>query len=128
METLRRVTNNKSKTTHYQLPFLHTHHKNKTKNKRKNKKQNKKMAKCWVSKSRQEPMSRSMQLYYIPVTVFTDKFIFKPNFPAMRLPRECYDQSQESNRRNCVTGPELPFFHKRKDVLKIFIEQSVKMP
>ena len=33
--------------------------------------------------------------------------------------------SQETNRRHCVTGPELPFFHKRKTILKV--DQSVKM-
>ena len=44
----------------------------------------------------------------------------------MRLPWECHNQSQDTNRRHCVTGQELPFFHKRKGVLKI--DQSVKMP
>ena len=44
----------------------------------------------------------------------------------MRLLWECHDQSQETNWRHCVTGPELPFFRKRKGVLKI--DQSVKMP
>ena len=60
---------------------------------------------------KQEPMSRNMQLNYIP----------KSNLLCVRLPWECHDQS-----RHCVTGPELPFFHKRKGVLKI--DQSVKMP
>jgi len=32
----------------------------------------------------------------------------------MRLPWEYYGQSQETNWRHYVTGPELPFFHKRK--------------
>ena len=41
----------------------------------------------------------------------------------MRLPWECHDQSQVLNG---VTEPQLPFFHKRKDILKI--DQSVKMP
>ena len=41
------------------------------------------------------------------------------NFPAMQLPWECHDQSQETNWRHSVTGPELSFFHKRKDMLKI---------
>ena len=36
-----------------------------------------------------------------------------------------HNQSQDTNRRHCVTGPELPFFRKRKGVLKI--DQSVKM-
>ena len=44
----------------------------------------------------------------------------------MRLPWECHNQSQDTNWRHCVTGPELPFFHTRKRVLKI--DQSVKMP
>ena len=44
----------------------------------------------------------------------------------MRLPWEYHDQSQETNWRHCVTGPELPLFHKRKGILKI--DQSVKMP
>ena len=58
--------------------------------------------------------------------VFTDRFIFKSNLLWMRLPWECHNQSQDTNWRHCVTGPELPFFHKRKGVLKI--DQSVKMP
>ena len=71
----------------------------------------------------QKPMSRSMQLHYISVTAFlyTDLFLER-----MRLSWECHDQSQETNWRHCATGPELPFFHKRKGFLKI--EQSVKMP
>ena len=46
----------------------------------------------------------------------------------MRLPWECHTQSQDTNPnwRHCVTGPELPFFHKRKSVLKI--DQSANMP
>ena len=55
-----------------------------------------------------------------------DRFIFRSNFPRMRLSWECHDQSQETNRRHCVAVPEVPFFHKRKDILKI--DQSVKMP
>ena len=58
--------------------------------------------------------------------VFTDRFIFKSNLLSMRLPRECHNQSQDTYWRPCVTGPELPFFHKRKGILKI--DQSVKMP
>ena len=56
--------------------------------------------------------------------VFIDRFIFKSNRLWMRLPWECHNQSQDTNCRHCVTGPELPFFHKRKGVLKI--DQSVK--
>jgi len=58
--------------------------------------------------------------------VFIDRFIFKSNLFWMRLPWECLNQSQDSNWRHCVTGPELPLLHKRKGVLKI--DQSVKMP
>ena len=61
-----------------------------------------------------------------PRIFFIDRFIFRSNFPGMRLPWDCYDQSQETNWRQFVTGPELPFFHKRKGILKI--DLSVKMP
>ena len=44
----------------------------------------------------------------------------------MRLPWECHNQPQDTNWRHCVTGPELPFFHKRNGILKI--DQSVKCP
>ena len=44
----------------------------------------------------------------------------------MRGPWECHDQSQETNWQHCVTGPELPYLHERKGILKI--NQSVKMP
>ena len=63
---------------------------------------------------------------YFYHSVFIDRFIFKSNLPWMRLPWECHNQSQDTNWRHRVTGPELPFFHKRKGVLKI--DQSVKMP
>jgi len=55
--------------------------------------------------------------------VFIDPSILRSNFPGMRLPWEC--QSQGIYWRYCVTGPELPFFHKRKGILKV--GQSVKM-
>ena len=42
-------------------------------------------------------MSRSIQLHYIPVPVFIDRYIFRLNFLGMRLPWECHDQSQETN-------------------------------
>ena len=58
--------------------------------------------------------------------VFIDRFIFRSNLLWMRLPWECHNQSQNTNWRHSVTEPELPFFHKRKGVLKI--DQSVKMP
>ena len=35
---------------------------------------------------KQEPMTRSMQLHYIPVTAFSDRSIFRSNFLGMRLP------------------------------------------
>ena len=57
---------------------------------------------------------------------FVDRFIFRSNLLWMRLPWECHNQSQDTNWRHCVTGPELPFFHRRKGVLEI--DQSVKMP
>ena len=38
----------------------------------------------------------------------------------------CVVLSQDTYWRHCVTGPELPFFRKRKGVLKI--DQSVKLP
>ena len=68
---------------------------------------------------RQEPMSRSHG-------AFIDRFIFRSNLIWTIVPWECHNQLQDTNWRNCVTGPELLFFHKRKDVLKI--DQSVKMP
>jgi len=52
--------------------------------------------------------------------------IFRSNLLRMTLPWECHNQSQDTNWRHCVTGPERPFFHRRKGVLKI--DQSVKMP
>ena len=58
--------------------------------------------------------------------VFINRFIFRSNLLWMRFPWECHNQSQDTYWRDCVTGPELPFFHKRKGVLKI--DQSVKMP
>ena len=58
--------------------------------------------------------------------VFIDRFIFRSNLLWMRLPWKCHNQSQDTNWRHCATGPELPFFHKRKGVLKI--DHSVKMP
>ena len=58
--------------------------------------------------------------------VFVDRFTFRSNFPRMRLPWECHDQSQVINGHHCVTRLELPFFPKRKRILKI--DQSVKIP
>ena len=58
--------------------------------------------------------------------VFIDRFIFREGLLGIRLPWECHNQSQDTNWRHCVTGPELPFFHKRKVVQKM--DQSVKLP
>ena len=55
-----------------------------------------------------------------------DRFDLRSNLFWMRLLWECHNQSQDTNWRHCLTGPELTFFHKRKGVLKI--DQSVKMP
>ena len=68
-------------------------------------------------------MSKSMQVHYIPVTAFW--FIFRSNFPEMRLSWECHDQSQETNWRYCVTGLESLSLTKEKGLLKI--DHSVKI-
>ena len=52
-------------------------------------------------------------------------FDFRSNLPGMRLPWECHDQSQETNWRHGITGPELPFISWKKGLLKI--DQSLKM-
>ena len=52
--------------------------------------------------------------------------IYFENLLGIRLPRECHDQSQDSNWRHHFTGPELRFFHKRKGVPKR--DPSVKIP
>ena len=65
------------------------------------------------------------QLYFCH-GVFIARFIFRSNLLWMRPPWECHNQSQDTNWRHCVTGPELPLFHKRKGALKI--DQSVRMP
>ena len=57
--------------------------------------------------------------------VFSARSIFRSIFAGMILLWECHDQSQKTYWRHCVTGPELPFFHKREGILKI--DQSVKM-
>ena len=73
----------------------------------------------------QEPMSSSNSTIFLPGR-YHRPIYFRPNLLWMRLPRECHNQSQHTNWRHCITGPELHFFHKRKGVLKI--DQSVKMP
>ena len=50
--------------------------------------------------------------------VFIHRFIFRS--------WEVHNQLQDTNWRHYVTGPELPFFHKRKGELKT--DQSVNMP
>ena len=50
---------------------------------------------CW------EPMSRSIQLHSNSCHgVVIERFIFRWNFPGVRLPWECYDQSQKANWRH----------------------------
>ena len=75
----------------------------------------------------QEPMSTTEHAtpLYSCDGVFIDRAIFGSNFPEIRLPWECHDQSQEINWRHCVTEPELLFFHKRKGLLKV--AQSIKV-
>ena len=67
------------------------------------------------------------RVYYIPVTAFSwTDLLLDRIFSGMRLPWECHGQLlQESNWRHCVTGPELPFSHKIKGILKI--DQSIRM-
>ena len=69
-------------------------------------------ASCAIINFNQEPMSRSMQLHY----VFIDRYIFRSNFPGIRLPWEYHNQSQETNWRHCVTGPETAFLSQKKKV------------
>ena len=74
--------------------------------------------------SGQEPMSSSMQLHYIPVTassqtdLFLDRISRKRDSPGSAMTNH--------GKLIDVTGPELPFFHERKGILKV--DQSVKMP
>ena len=79
----------------------------------------------WTARSGVYELEHATPLHSCHV-VFIDRFIFRSNLLWMRLPWECHNQSHDTNWRHCVTGPELPFFHKRKGVLKI--DQSVKMP
>ena len=62
-----------------------------------------------------------MPLHCIPVTAFSFADLFLDG-----ISRECHDQSQGTNWRHCVGGTEMPFFCKRKGILKI--DQSVKKP
>ena len=54
--------------------------------------------------------------------VFINWFMFGSNLLWMRLPWECHNHKTPID----VTGLELPFFHKRKGILKI--DQSVIRP
>ena len=47
-----------------------------------------------------------------PSRRFHSPIYFRSNLPGIRLPWECHAQSRETNLRYCITGPELPFFHK----------------
>ena len=72
----------------------------------------------------QDPMSRSMQLHYVPITEFSrtdlllDRIFLKWDSRG----------SVMTNHKILVdvSGQGLPFFHKRKGILKI--DQSIKMP
>ena len=72
----------------------------------------------------QEPISWSIQLHYIPVTAFS-WLIFRTNFPMNETLVEALTNHKKRIWRHCVNEPELPFFHKRKGILKI--DGSVKM-
>ena len=71
----------------------------------------------------QESMSRCMQLHNISIAAFS---LTDLSLDPISLEWDSHDQLQETNWRHCVTRPELPFFHRRKDILKI--DQSVKRP
>ena len=57
------------------------------------------------------------QLYFCH-GVFIYRFTFRSNLLWMRLPWESHNQSQDTNWRHCVTGPELLLVHKRKGCTK----------
>ena len=70
-----------------------------------------------------------MQLHYIAVTAFSsvDRFIFGSNFPSVE--RDSHGIAMSSHTKLfdvTASRPELPFFHKRKGILKL--DQSLKMP
>ena len=69
-------------------------------------------------------MSWSMQLHYIPVTAFslTDLSLNRVSL-EWGSRGSAMTKSQETYWRRCFTGPELIFFHERKNILKY---QSVK--
>ena len=73
------------------------------------------MVMCCTISACQEQMSRSIPAtpLYSCHRVFKYRFIFRSNFPVMRLPWECHDQLQETNWLLYGTVPELPFFHER---------------
>ena len=69
-------------------------------------------------------MNRSMQLHCIPITAFslTDLFLDR-----ISLEWDSLGSAMTNHKKLIgVTGPELPFFHKRRVTLKL--DQSVKMP
>ena len=72
-------------------------------------------------------MSRSIQLHYIPVTAFSQTDLLLDRISSEL---DSHGSAMTNHKTlNDVTAslrPELPFFHKRKGVLKI--DQSVKMP
>ena len=67
------------------------------------------------SASHQEPMTRSLQLYCVRVT---DRFIFRLNFPRMRLPQEPDDQLQEIKLTSYGHRTGTAFVFSGKDSLK----------
>ena len=75
------------------------------------------MVMCCTISACQEQMSRSIPAspLYSCHGIFKYRFIFRSNFPGMRLPWECHDQLQETNWLHYCTGPELSFFHERKE-------------
>lgn len=59
-------------------------------------------------------MRWSVQLHYIPVTIFLKTDLFLDRISQKWNSRGvCHDQSQDK-----FAGPELSFFHKRKGILK----------
>ena len=79
----------------------------------------------WAIEPRQKPISRSIQLHHIPVTAFWWTDLFSDRISPEWDSRGSAMINHKINRRHCVAGPEVPFFQKRKDILKI--DQSVKV-
>ena len=75
----------------------------------------------------QEPISRSIQLPYIPVTAFSLTHLFLDGISGEGDSRgSVMTNHKKLIWRHYVAGLELPFFHKRKGILKI--DQSPKIP